>query len=126
MAKTSVSICVVGVDPADSSESASSLREFLLNRSIEQNVSGLVIDTTRSDDDAQDVSGDVLHILHTGVLTALFIVESIQLWRETRRDKALIIEAKHGSAIRVELSEPDAAAKLQQALNTTGSPTENV
>jgi hypothetical protein len=125
MARTSVSIRVVGIDPADSGESASSLREFLLDQSIEQNVSGVEVTTSRSDADAQHVGGDVVEIVHTSVLAALFIVESIKLWRETRRDKALIIEAKHGSAVRVELSAPDAATKLQNALIPTESPTAN-
>ncbi|HEY4309489.1 MAG TPA: hypothetical protein VGN12_08560 [Pirellulales bacterium] len=115
MPKT-IRIRVEGIDPADSGAAAALLRDELLNRGAEQNVAGLNVSTTRSDPNAQDVSGDVLEIVHTGVIAALFIVETIKLWRESHRDKALIIEAKHGSAVRVELTNPDAEKILAQSL----------
>jgi hypothetical protein len=116
MSNHCLSILVEGSDAADSSEAAASLREQILNRSIEKNVQGIEIQMTRSDPNAQDVSGDILEIAHTGVITGLFIVETIKLWRESRRDKALIIEAKHGSGVRIELSHVDAPKKLEKAI----------
>ena len=86
MEKSTVTIRVEGADAADSSESASELRDLLLNSAIERNVSNLEIKMDRSHPDAQDVTGDILNIFHTGVLTGLFIVETIKLWHETRRD----------------------------------------
>ena len=113
---TTILIRVEGVDPADSSAGAASLREALLNRAAEQNLSGFDVRTARSDRNAQDVSGDVVQIVHTAVITGLFIVETIKLWRELHRDKALIIEAKHGSAVRVELANPQADEIIAQSI----------
>jgi len=117
MSTKRVSIRIEGTDAADSSEGAMSLRDEFLNRSAERNLAGIEVQLARSDPNAQDVAGDIVNVVHTSVLTGLFIVETIKLWHESHRDKALIIEAKHGSAVRVEFDNHDAGKILEQAIS---------
>ena len=123
MDRTSTIIRVEGIDAADTIQAAQDLRDIILNHLAEREETEVEVRMKRSDNDTQDASGDILNIFHTGVVTGLLIVESIKLWRETRRDKALIIEAKHGSAVRVEMSDPDAPKSVEKAIITTGNPT---
>jgi hypothetical protein len=113
--KSSITVRVEGIDAADSSEAAMALREDLLRTAVERNIPGVEVRMSRSDPDAQDVGGDVLNIFHTGVLTGLLVVESVKLWREIRRDKAIIVEAKQGNAVRVEMSDPNAPDAVEKA-----------
>jgi len=120
MTSANISIQVEGFDAADSVEGAKSLRQFIVHRSVEKDISGIQIEMAHSDPSAQPAMGDVLQIsleaAHVGVLTGVFLVETIKLWHETRRDKALIVVSEKGSRIRVEVTNPDGPKVLEQAI----------